>query len=122
MDRLAGTHRGPERQRFTVIRGPHYQPDQVPRRRAAAGAGGRTTRTEHGPHFEPDRLPRNRFAGPSGQRADDADSQRWTCMAMMEVPPLDAVRLWTGLDSADWSLHAAGPDNPARDIFQDLLG
>jgi hypothetical protein len=72
-----------------------------------------------------DQPQRHRAAGPSGQWTDGADTYQWTsrprapgARSWSHEPPL----LGSDSDSADWSLHTAGPDNPDRATRLHLLG
>ena len=70
-----------------------------------------------------DQPQRHSAAGPSGQWTDGADTYQWTSR-----PRAPGARsrshepLLLGSDSADWSLHTAGPDNPDRATRLHLLG
>ena len=94
--------------------------------RAALRAGPRAARRA-GPQAAQlsDQPQRHRAAGPSGQWTDGADTYQWTsrprapgARSWSHEPPL----LGSDSDSADWSLHTAGPDNPDRATRLHLLG
>ena len=94
--------------------------------RAALRAGPRAAR-HAGPQAAQlsDQPQRHRAAGPSGQWTDGADTYQWTsrprapgARSWSHEPPL----LGSDSDSADWSLHTAGPDNPDRATRLHLLG
>ena len=94
--------------------------------RAALRAGPRAARRA-GPQAAQlsDQPQRHRAAGPSGQWTDGADTYQWTsrprapgARSRSHEPPL----LGSDSDSADWSLHTAGPDNPDRATRLHLLG
>jgi hypothetical protein len=94
--------------------------------RAALRAGPRAARRA-GPQAAQlsDQPQRHRAAGPSGQWTDGADTYQWTsrprapgARSWSHEPPL----LGSDSDSADWSLHTAGPDNPDSATRLHLLG
>ncbi len=86
--------------------------------RAALRAGPRAAQLSDQPQ-------RHCAAGPSGQWTDGADTYQWTsrprapgARSRSHEPPL----LGSDSDSADWSLHTAGPDSPDRATRLHLLG
>ena len=94
--------------------------------RAALRAGPRAARRA-GPQAAQlsDQPQRHRAAGPSGQWTDGADIYQWTsrprapgARSRSQEPLLQG----SDSDSADWSLHTAGPDNPDRATRLHLFG
>lgn len=86
--------------------------------RAAIRAGPRAAQLSDQPQ-------RHSAAGPSGQWTDGADTYQWT--SRPRAPGArsrshEPLLLGSDSDSADWSLHTAGPDNPDRATRLHLLG
>ena len=112
-DTLAALRAGP---RAALRAGPRAARRAGPR--AALRAGPQAAQLSDQPQ-------RHRAAGPSGQWTDGADTYQWTsrprapgARSWSHEPPL----LGSDSDSADWSLHTAGPDNPDRATRLHLLG